>query len=91
MASTGTAVSSAEKSAEKKNGKNAAGADAKEPSAAKKNASVYKAEELAAGAEEAFGTTQECVLAALRQAGIAECTKEEAEKAVKAFRGRKVE
>lgn len=87
MASTGTAAPSAEK----KNGKNAAGMDAKEPSAAKKNASVYKAEELAAGAEDAFGTTQECVLAALRQAGIAECTKEEAEKAVRAFRERKVE
>lgn len=87
MASTGTAAPSAEK----KNGKNAAGIDVKEPSAVKKNASVYKAKELAAGAEEAFGTTQECVLAALRQAGIAECTKEEAEKAVRAFRGRKVE
>lgn len=88
MASTGTAVSSAEK----KNGKNVTGsADAKEAPAAKKNASVYKAEELAAGAEEAFGTTQECVMAALRQAGITECTKEEAEKTVKAFRGRKVE
>ncbi len=87
MASTGTAAPSAEK----KTGKNAAGIDVKETSAVKKNASVYKAEELAAGAEEAFGTTQECVLAALRQAGIAECTKEEAEKAVRAFRGRKVE
>lgn len=90
MASTETAVSSTEKSAEKKSGKNIAAAGAKAPPA-KKNESVYKAEELAAGAEEAFGTTQECVLAALRQAGITECTKEEAEKTVKAFRGRKVE
>ena len=87
MASTGTAVSSAEK----KNGKNTAAADAKAPPSAKKNESVYKAEELAAGAEDAFGTTPECVAAALRQAGIAECTKEEAEKTVRAFRERKVE
>lgn len=84
MASTGTAVPSAEK----KNGKNTA-ADAKAPSV-RKNESVYKAEELAAGAEDAFGTTPECVLAALRQARITECTKEEAAKAVKAFRERKV-
>lgn len=87
MAATGTAAPSAEK----KNGKNTAAADAKASPFAKKSESVYKAEELAAGAEEAFGTTQECVLAALKQAGIAECTKEEAEKAVKAFRERKVE
>lgn len=87
MASTGTAASSAEK----KNGKNTAVADAKETSVAKKNESVYKAEELAAGAEEAFGTTPECVAAALGQAGITECSKEEASKIVKAFRERKVE
>ncbi|MDE7313595.1 MAG: hypothetical protein K2N87_18560 [Eubacterium sp.] len=85
MASTGTAASSAEK----KNGKNTA-ADAKAPPSVRKNESVYKAEELAAGAEDTFGTTPECVLAALRQAGITECTKEEAAKAVKAFRERKV-
>lgn len=87
MASTGTAATSAEK----KNAKNTAVTDAKETSAAKKNDSVYKAEELAAGAEEAFGTTPECVAAALGQAGIMECTKEEAVKIVKAFRERKVE
>lgn len=37
------------------------------------------------------GRHRNASLAALRQAGIAECTKEEAEKAVRAFRGRKVE
>lgn len=87
MASTGTAVSSAEK----KNGKNTAAVDAKAQPSVKKNESIYKAEELAAGAEEAFGTTPECVAAALREAGIAECTKDEAKKTVKAFRERKVE
>ena len=84
MASTGTAASSAEK----KNGKNTA---ANATSVVKKNESVYKAEELAAGAEEAFGTTPECVAAALGHAGKAECSKEEAAKIVKAFRERKVE
>ncbi len=87
MASTETTGSFVEK----KNGKNKAAADTKAPTSKKEGASVYKAEELAAGAEEAFGTTQECVLAALRQDGITECTKEEADKIVKAFRGRKVE
>lgn len=87
MASTGTAASSAEK----KSGKNTAATNAKETPAAKKNESVYKAEELAAGAEEAFGTTPECVGAALGYARVAECSKEEAARIVKAFRERKVE
>ena len=84
-------ASTAVSSAEKRNGKNTAAIDAKKPASVKKNESIYKAEELAAGAEEAFGTTQECVMAALRQSGITECTKEDAASIVKAFRERKIE
>ncbi len=86
MAVEGTAVPAVEK----KNVKNKAGTDAKGAAAGKKNVSMYKAEELVAGAEGAFGVMPECVAAALRQAGITECTKEEAARAVKAFLGRKV-
>lgn len=57
----------------------------------KQKESVYTMEELAANAEAVFHTSPECVSAALRQAGITECTKGKAEEIVKEFRGRKVE
>lgn len=56
----------------------------------KQKESLYTAAELAADAETIFNTTPECVLAALKEKGLGECTKREAEETVKAFRERTV-
>lgn len=47
--------------------------------------SAYPASELAANAKKIFGTRQECVAAALKAAGKAECTIAEAKGIVKKF------
>lgn len=47
--------------------------------------SAYLASELAANAKKIFGTRQECVAAALKAAGKAECTITEAKGIVKKF------
>ncbi len=52
--------------------------------------SEYTAGELAADAEMLFATRPECVLAALREKEITKCTKERAEKIVRAFMKREV-
>ncbi len=57
---------------------------------AKQKESVYSIKEFTANAERLFGTSPECVFAALKQQGITECTKAKAKEIVKAFRGRKV-
>ncbi len=57
-----------------------------ENDSAKQKESVYTLGELVAGAEAVFGTTPECVFAALKQEGIMECTKSRAEEIVKRFR-----
>lgn len=51
---------------------------------------VYTIEEFAANAEVLFHTRPECVIAALRERGIAECGKAQAEKIVNAFNKREV-
>ncbi len=51
---------------------------------------VYTATELANVAKELFGTRRECVLAALREAGIQSCTKAAAKKLVEAYRKKEV-
>lgn len=56
----------------------------------KQKEAVYTIKEFTANAGELFGTSPECVFAALRQQGITECTKAKAKEIVKAFRGRKV-
>lgn len=53
-------------------------------------ASAYPAEELASNAMKIFGTRQECVAAALRAAGKAECTISEAKGIVEKFLKREV-
>lgn len=50
----------------------------------------YPASELAANAKKAFGTRQECVAAALKAAGKAECTVAEAKEIVEKFLKREV-
>lgn len=60
-------------------------------STAKQQESVYTLEEFAANAESIFGTSYECVCAALKEKGIAQCTKAEAMEIVKAFCGREVQ
>lgn len=57
----------------------------------KQKESVYTIEEFAANSEELFGTSPECVFAALKQKGITECTKAKAKETIKVFRGRKVD
>ncbi len=52
--------------------------------------SVYPASELAANAKKVFGTRQECVAAALKAAGKAECTVTEAKEIVEKFLKREV-
>jgi len=52
--------------------------------------SEYTARELAANAEMLFATRPECVAAALREKEITKCTKERAEKIVRAFMKREV-
>lgn len=52
--------------------------------------SVYPASELAANAKKVFGTRQECVAAALKAAGKAECTVTEAKGIVEKFLKREV-
>lgn len=56
----------------------------------KQTESKYTIEELAANAEELFNTRPECVIAALREKEITECTKEKAERIVKEFNIREV-
>lgn len=46
---------------------------------------VYPVNELAANARKVFGTRQECVVAALKTAGITECTVTNAKDIVKRF------
>ncbi len=46
---------------------------------------VYSAKELAANARNIFGTRQECVMAALKAAGKAECTVSDAKEIVEKF------
>lgn len=53
--------------------------------------SVYSASELAANAKEAFGVKQECVIAALKAAGITKCTATEAKQVIKKFLEKEVE
>lgn len=60
-------------------------------SAVKQQESVYTMEEFAVNAEAIFGTSYECVCAALKEKGIAQCTKAEAMEVVKAFCGREVQ
>ena len=52
--------------------------------------SVYSAGELAAVAGKVFGTSQDCVTAALKVAGISECTISKAKAIVEAFRKKEV-
>lgn len=68
---------SAEKQAE-------AGQEPKNAPKAEKE-SAYPVSELAANAKKIFGTRQECVSAALRAAGKAECTVSEAKEIVEKF------
>lgn len=56
----------------------------------KRQEAVYTVEEFAANAEAIFGTSYECVSAALKEKGITECTKQEAVAIVKAFCKREV-
>lgn len=56
----------------------------------KQTESKYTIDELAASAEALFDTRPECVIAALREKEITECTKEKAEKIVTAFNKREV-
>lgn len=52
--------------------------------------SVYKAEELAENAKNLFGLRTECVAAALKVAGIKECTVSEAKGIVETFMKKEV-
>lgn len=58
--------------------------------AAKKTESTYAADEFASNAKALFGTTTECVAAALKLAGISECTLTQAQEVVEAFRKKEV-
>lgn len=51
---------------------------------------VYSAEELAADADKVFGTRRECVLAAMKDAGMERCTVSEAKAIVEGFLNREV-
>ncbi len=53
--------------------------------------SKYPINELAANAKKVFGTRKECVVAALRAAGVSECTVAEARAVVKKFLAKEVE
>lgn len=55
-----------------------------------KRESVYPVEDLAANARKLFGTRQECVSAALRDAGKTECAVSEAKEIVEKFLKREV-
>lgn len=52
--------------------------------------SMYSAEELATVAGSVFGTSQDCVTAALKVAGISKCTISKAKAIVEAFRKKEV-
>lgn len=68
-------------------GNKAGAAQGQAPAKGQKPASesAYPASELAANAKKIFGTRQECVAAALKAAGKAECTITEAKGIVKKF------
>lgn len=59
-------------------------------STVKQQESVYTLEEFATNAEDIFGTGPECVFAALKEQGIAKCTKQKAIEIVRAFCRREV-
>lgn len=63
---------------------------AKGTSKAKNDSAVYTAGEFAANARTLFGTSPDCVSAALRMKGITKCSKDVAAQAVKEFTRRKV-
>ncbi|MCI8363792.1 MAG: hypothetical protein HFG34_02425 [Eubacterium sp.] len=50
-----------------------------------KQESTYTIDEFCSNAQALFGTMPECVMAALKEKGIKECKKSEAEKIVKQF------
>ncbi|MCI8962956.1 MAG: hypothetical protein HFG37_04495 [Eubacterium sp.] len=56
-----------------------------------KQESVYTIDEFCRNAQVLFGTMSECVRAALKEKGIKECKKLEAEKIVKQFMKKEVE
>lgn len=56
----------------------------------KGSGSMYSVGEFSAGAKALFGVAPELVEAALKNAGVARCTKEKAEKIVKSFVNREV-
>lgn len=55
-----------------------------------KGASVYSVEEFAAAARSLFGVGPDLVVAALKSRKLSECTREEAEKAVRDFASKEV-
>lgn len=69
--------------------KNTADAGTK-PEPAKKTESIYTAEELAENARSLFGVRTECVAAALKVAGIKECTVSKTKEIVEAFMKKEV-
>lgn len=56
-----------------------------------KQESVYTIDEFCGNAQALFNTMPECVRAALKESGIKECEKSEAEKIVKQFMKKEVE
>lgn len=60
------------------------------PESAKQTESVYIAEELATNAVHLFGVRAECVVAALKAAGIKECTISKTKEIVKTFMGKEI-
>lgn len=57
---------------------------------AKVNDSIYSATDLAANAKKLFNTMPECVMAALKMAGVKKCTIDEAKTLVKNFLNQEV-